>query len=47
MELLGVLIRDYGQRSHVNEAINGTRAINAEQARELGRLFRVKPGLFV
>jgi len=37
----------FGQRSHVNEAINGKRPISAEQARKLGKLFSVKPGLFI
>ncbi|MBI1790285.1 MAG: transcriptional regulator [Acidobacteria bacterium] len=41
------LIPVFGQRSHVNEALNGRRPISAEQARKLGGLFRVKPGLFV
>ena len=37
----------FGQRSHVYEALNGTRPISAEQARKLGKLFSVKPGLFL
>jgi HTH-type transcriptional regulator/antitoxin HigA len=37
----------FGQRSHVNEALNGRRPISAEQARKLGALFRVKPGFFI
>ena len=37
----------FGQRSHINEALNGKRPISAEQARKLGKLFSVKPGLFV
>ena len=37
----------FGQRSHVNEALTGRRAISAPQARELGKLFRVNPGLFL
>ena len=37
----------FGQRSHVNEAINGKRPISAEQARKRGKLFSVKPGLFI
>ncbi len=37
----------FGQRSHVNEALTGKRKISADQARKLGRLFSVKPGLFV
>jgi HTH-type transcriptional regulator/antitoxin HigA len=35
------------QRSHVNEALNGRRLISADQARKLGKLFGVSPGLFV
>ena len=41
------LIPVFGQRSHVNEALNGKRPISAEQARKLGKLFSVKPGLFL
>jgi antitoxin component HigA of HigAB toxin-antitoxin module len=37
----------FGQRSHVYEALNGTRPISAEQARKLGKLFSVQPGLFI
>jgi antitoxin component HigA of HigAB toxin-antitoxin module len=37
----------FGQRSHVHEALTGKRSISAPQARRLGRLFRVDPGLFV
>jgi HTH-type transcriptional regulator / antitoxin HigA len=37
----------FGQRSHVHEALTGKRAISAAQARKLGKLFSVKPGLFV
>jgi HTH-type transcriptional regulator/antitoxin HigA len=37
----------FGQRSHVNEALTGKRPISAEQARKLGTLFSVRPGLFV
>jgi HTH-type transcriptional regulator/antitoxin HigA len=37
----------FGQRSHVNEALNGKRKISAEQARKLGRMFSVKPGIFI
>jgi HTH-type transcriptional regulator / antitoxin HigA len=42
-DLLGV----FGQRSHVNEALNGKRAISAEQARKLGAMFGVQPGIFI
>jgi HTH-type transcriptional regulator/antitoxin HigA len=41
------LIPVFGQRSHANEALNGKRPISTEQARKLGALFSVKPGLFV
>ena len=41
------LIPVFGQRSHVNEALTGKRRISIEQARNLGALFSVKPGLFV
>jgi len=41
------LISVFGQRSHVNEALTGKRPISVEQARKLGTLFSVKPGLFV
>jgi HTH-type transcriptional regulator/antitoxin HigA len=37
----------FGQRSHVSEALNGKRAISAAQARKLGALFNVSPGLFL
>jgi HTH-type transcriptional regulator/antitoxin HigA len=37
----------FGQRSHVSEALSGKRAISAAQARKLGALFRVSPGLFL
>jgi HTH-type transcriptional regulator/antitoxin HigA len=36
-----------GQRSHAHEALTGKRAISAPQARKLGQLFRVEPGLFL
>ena len=41
------LLAVFGQRSHVGEALNGKRKISAEQARKLGKLFNVNPGLFV
>jgi len=41
------LLPVFGQRSHVNEAINGKRKISAEQARKLAKLFSVQPGLFI
>ena len=41
------LLPIFGQRSHVNEALNGKRKISVEQARKLGNLFSAKPGLFL
>ena len=41
------LLPVFGQRSHVSEALSGKRPITAVQARKLGKLFGVKPGLFV
>jgi HTH-type transcriptional regulator/antitoxin HigA len=41
------LLPVFGQRSHVNEALNGKRRISVEQARKLAGLFRVAAGLFV
>ena len=41
------LLEVFGQRSHVNEALNGKRPISADQARKLGAMFRVKPGVFI
>ena len=41
------LLPVFGQRSHVNEALNGKRGISADHARKLGQLFSVNPGLFV
>jgi HTH-type transcriptional regulator/antitoxin HigA len=41
------LLPVFGQRSHVNEAMNGKRKISAEQARKLAKLFSVQPGLFI
>ena len=41
------LIPVFGQRSHVHEALTGKRRISAEQARKLGPMFGVRPGLFV
>jgi antitoxin component HigA of HigAB toxin-antitoxin module len=40
------LLPVFHQRSHVNEALNGRRKINPEQARQLGKMFGVKPALF-
>ena len=41
------LLPIFGQRSHVNEAMNGKRKISADQARKLDKLFSVQPGLFI
>ena len=41
------LVPVFGQRSHVSEALNGTRKISAEQARKLGKMFGLSPGLFI
>jgi HTH-type transcriptional regulator/antitoxin HigA len=41
------LLPIFGQRSHVNEALNGKRKISAEQARKLARMFSVNAGLFI
>ncbi len=41
------LLPVFGQRSHVNEALSGKRPISAGQARKLGKLFCVQPGLFI
>ena len=42
-----LLLPVFGQRSHVSEALNGKRAISAAQARKLGQLFQLPPGLFL
>jgi HTH-type transcriptional regulator/antitoxin HigA len=41
------LLPVFGQRSHVNEALNGRRTISAEQARKLAKLFHVRAGVFI
>ncbi len=41
------LLPVFGQPSHVSEAVNGKRAISAPQARKLGQMFSVEPGLFL
>jgi HTH-type transcriptional regulator/antitoxin HigA len=41
------LLPVFGQRSHVNEALNGKRPISVDQARKLGKMFAVNPGLFI
>jgi HTH-type transcriptional regulator/antitoxin HigA len=41
------LLPIFGQRSHVNEALNGRRTISAEQARKLAKLFHVRAGVFI
>lgn len=37
----------FGQRSHLRGALAAKRAIGAAQARKLGKLFNVDPGLFL
>jgi HTH-type transcriptional regulator/antitoxin HigA len=41
------LLPVFGQRSHVNEALNGRREISLEKARKLAKLFGVKPSVFL
>jgi antitoxin component HigA of HigAB toxin-antitoxin module len=41
------LLPVFGQRGHVHEALAGKRPISARQARELGALFAVGPGLLI
>jgi HTH-type transcriptional regulator/antitoxin HigA len=41
------LLPVFGQRSHVNEALTGKRAIGAAQARKLGEMFHLSPGYFL
>jgi HTH-type transcriptional regulator / antitoxin HigA len=41
------LIAIFGQRSHVNEALNGRRDISLEKARKLAKMFSVKPAVFL
>jgi HTH-type transcriptional regulator / antitoxin HigA len=41
------LLPIFGQRSRVNEALNGKRNVSAEQARKLAKLFSVQAGLFI
>jgi len=41
------LLPIFGQRSHVNEALNGRRKISAEQAHRLAKMFSVQAGLFI
>lgn len=41
------LLPVFHQRSHVNEALNGKRAINPEQAKRLGKMFSIKPSFFL
>jgi HTH-type transcriptional regulator/antitoxin HigA len=37
----------FGQRSHIHEALTGKRSFSAPQARKLGLIFGVAPGLFL
>jgi HTH-type transcriptional regulator/antitoxin HigA len=41
------LLPVFGQRSHVSEALSGVRQISVEQAHKLGKMFSVRPSLFV
>ena len=41
------LVPVFGSKSHVSEALSGRRPISSLQARKLGTLFAVKPGLFI
>jgi HTH-type transcriptional regulator/antitoxin HigA len=41
------LLPIFHQRSHVSEVLNGKRRIGLEQARRLGKMFRVKAALFL
>ena len=41
------LVAVFGQKSHVNEALNGRREISLEKARQLAKLFGVKPSVFL
>lgn len=41
------LVSVFGQRSRVNEALNGKRKISAEHARRLAKMFSVNPGVFI
>lgn len=41
------LLPIFGQRSHVSEALKGKRPISADQARKLGAMFHMDPGLFL
>jgi HTH-type transcriptional regulator/antitoxin HigA len=37
----------FGSQSNVSEVLNGKREINARQARELAKRFRVSPAVFI
>ena len=41
------LIPIFGQKSHVSEALKGSRPISADHARKLGKLFHLSPGYFI
>jgi antitoxin component HigA of HigAB toxin-antitoxin module len=41
------LVPVFGQRSHVNEALNGKREISLGKARRLAKIFGVKAALFL
>jgi len=41
------LLAIFHQRSHVSEVLKRKRRINLEQAKKLGKMFRVKPAVFL
>jgi antitoxin component HigA of HigAB toxin-antitoxin module len=41
------LLPVFGQPSHLKEALNSKRPISVDQARKLGKIFSVNPGLFI
>lgn len=41
------LVEVFGSRSRVSEAVTGKRPISKDQAKRLGKFFRVSPALFI
>lgn len=41
------LVKVFGSRSRVSDAVTGKRAISKDQAKRLGEFFRVSPALFI
>jgi HTH-type transcriptional regulator/antitoxin HigA len=41
------LIPIFSTKSHVSEALSGKRPISADQARQLGAMFKLNPGYFI